>query len=389
MSNCTPTPVGVIYGMAGNCAACSPYINKRGCNCQQGNIITKQDVVGHEHVPVDGKMPYNVFRVINQTPYVIDNTDMVYGAKIVFSETVLTRVSRTQDMSCINLAATINMVNHITSNTNLTGNMLEMISMQYKQLKGKLPVGKQTVQFKVNYSVYDGSGGLVHQGSGDTYVKYSALHYTDIQDFFVNSYKGIIMTDIPTIGFIGPCTISIDTVNMYIVTIPNDGEENPYYAFNDDHDKIVMEHETIEGSTVGESVLVYSSEVGYTTTFTPNMSTRLTFRFTAFTGDCIWMWNTYNAYTALNRPLDSIVDDLLNTVESLTARIVELENKPATTEYTQNTSYKKGVLLYAEAGAVYQATQDFRSNDTAGNTVIESFKQDIADGNLVELHSLA
>lgn len=398
--NLTNKPVGVIYGVPGYYPSCYPYAV--GCgqcgSCTPGSLVNKQDVVGNEGVPVNGKMPYNTFRIIDQKPYLIDNTDMVYGAELKVSESIYTRVSRTQDISCINLAATVNMTHDYISNTLWVGNLCDMISAQYKTLKGKLPVAKQTVKFRLQYTVFDTNGGNVYQSHVDCYVKNSAMHYTDIKDYFVNSYMGIMIGDIPSLTFQGMYTLRLDTISMYVDTIPNEEELNPYYAFNEEKTKMVVEHETVDIAESTET-LYTTAEIGWTTQFQANMSTRIQLRFTAFVGDMPWVYNTYPIYQCLNRPIDAVVDELLETVESLTQQVDELRNAntdlttrvetleqkpPYVDEYKQNTLYHKGQLLYIEIGKLYQTSTEFTSDATA-ETVAESFEIDVTNGNLVKL----
>lgn len=398
--NLTNKPVGVIYGVPGYYPSCYPYTV--GCgqcgSCTPGSLVNKQDVVGNEGVPVNGKMPYNTFRIIEQKPYLIDNTDMVYGAELKVSESVYTRVSRTQDISCINLAATVNMTHDYISNTLWVGNLCDMISAQYKTLKGKLPVVKQTVKFRLQYTVFDTNGGNVYQSHVDCYVKNSAMHYTDIKDYFVNSYMGIMIGDIPSLTFQGMYTLRLDTISMYVDTIPNEEELNPYYAFNEEKTKMVVEHETVDIAESTET-LYTTTEIGWTTQFQANMSTRIQLRFTAFVGDMPWVYNTYPIYQCLNRPIDAVVDELLETVESLTQQVDELRNAntdlttrvstleqkpPYVDEYKQNIQYHKGQLLYIEIGKLYQTSTDFTSDGTA-ETAAESFEIDVTNGNLVKL----
>lgn len=398
--NLTNKPVGVIYGVPGYYPSCYPYTV--GCgqcgSCTPGSLVNKQDVVGNEGVPVNGKMPYNTFRIIDQKPYLIDNTDMVYGAELKVSESIYTRVSRTQDISCINLAATVNMTHDYISNTLWVGNLCDMISAQYKILKGKLPVVKQTVRFRLQYTVFDTNGGNVYQSHVDCYVKNSAMHYTDIKDYFVNSYMGIMIGDIPSLTFQGMYTLRLDTISMYVDTIPNEEELNPYYAFNEEKTKMVVEHETVDIAESTE-ILYTTAEIGWTTQFQANMSTRIQFRFTAFVGDMPWVYNTYPIYQCLNRPIDAVVDELLETVESLTQQVDELrianldlttrvstleQKPPYVDEYKQDTQYHKDQLLYIEIGKLYQTSTDFTSDGTA-ETAAESFEIDVTNGNLVKL----
>lgn len=400
--NLTNKPVGVIYGVPGYYPSCYPYAV--GCgqcgSCTPGSLVNKQDVVGTEGVPVNGKMPYNTFRIIDQKPYLIDNTDMVYGAELKVSESIYTRVSRTQDISCINLAATVNMTHDYISNTLWVGNLCDMISAQYKTLKGKLPVAKQTVRFRLEYTVFDVNGGNVYQSHIDCFVKNSAMHYTDIKDYFVNSYMGVMIGDIPSLTFQGVYTLRLDTISIYLDTVANDGELNPYYAYNEERTKMIPQHETIEAAE-GTELIYKTAEIGWTTQFQANMSTRLQFRFTAFVNDQPWFYNTYPVYQCLSRPIDAIVNELLTTVESLTQRVDELTaanlaltERVTTLEqkaydikpYNRNTQYYKDQLLYVERGNLYQVVADFISDNTDEKTTAESFQIDIDAGKLVSIN---
>lgn len=400
--NLTQKPIGMIYGVPGYYPGCYPYnVPCNQCSsCTPGSLVNSQDVVGEEGVPVNGHVPYNTFRIIDQKPYLIDNTDMVYGAKLKVSESIYTRVSKVSDLSCINLAATINLTTDPMSNTILNGALCDMISAQYKTLKGKLPVAKQTVRFRLEYTVFDVNGGNVYQSHVDCYVKNSAMHYTDLKDYFVNSYMGIMIGDIPSLTFQGVYTLRLDTISIYLDTIENDGEINPYYAFNGDRSKMVIEHDTVENAEA--TTLIYkTAEIGWSTQFQANMSTRLQFRFTAFVDDMSWMWNTYPVYQCLTRPIDAVVEELVNTVESLTQRVDELtvanlelagrvsvlENKAYdVAEYQRNTQYNKGQLLYAEVGQLYQVVNDFTSDNTDEKTTAESMQIDIDAGKLVSIN---
>lgn len=400
--NLTQKPVGIVYGVPGYYPGCYPYNVPCECcsSCTPGMLVNKQDVVGGEGVPTNGHMPYNVFRIVNQVPYLVDNTDMVYGATLKVSESIHTRVSKLPDLSCINLAATINMTSDLMTNTVLSGALCDMISAQYETLKGKLPVVKQTVRFRLEYTVFDVNGGNVYQSHVDCFVKNSAMHYTDIKDYFVNSYMGVMIGDIPSLTFQGVYTLRLDTISIYLDTIPNDGELNPYYAYNEERTKILSQHETIEAAE-GTELIYKTAEIGWTTQFQANMSTRLQFRFTAFVNDQPWFYNTYPVYQCLSRPIDAIVNELLTTVESLTQRVDELTaanlaltERVTTLEqkaydvklYNRNTQYYKDQLLYVERGHLYQVVADFISDNTDEKTTAESFQIDIDAGKLVSIN---
>lgn len=400
--NLTPKPVGMIYGVPGYYPGCYPYnVSCNNCSsCTPGMVGNKQDVVGEEGVPTNGHMPYNVFRIVDQVPYLVDNTDMVYGARLKVSESIYTRVSKLADLSCINLAATINMTSDLMTNTVLSGALCDMISAQYKTLKGKLPVVKQTVRFRLEYTVFDVNGGNVYQSHVDCFVKNSAMHYTDIRDYFVNSYMGVMIGDIPSLTFQGVYTLRLDTISIYLDTVPNEGALNPYYAYNEERTKMIPQHETIEAAESTE--LIYkTAEIGWTTQFQANMSTRLQFRFTAFVNDQPWFYNTYPVYQCLSRPIDAIVEELLTTVESLTQRVdeltaanIDLTNRVEVLEqkaydvkpYNRNTQYYKDQLLYVETGNLYQVVADFISDNTDEKTTAESFQIDIDAGRLVSIN---
>ena len=52
------------------------------------------------------------------------------------------------------------------------------------------------------------------------------------------------------------------------------------------------------------------------------------------------------------------------------------------TEYEKNTEYPRGRIVYVDPGQLYQANQDFTSNNDLGKTVKESFMSDISAGYL-------
>ena len=79
----------------------------------------------------------------------------------------------------------------------------------------------------------------------------------------------------------------------------------------------------------------------------------------------------------------SEIDELTNKVSDLDERVTEIDvSKLSVTEYEKNTEYPRGRIVYVDPGQLYQANQDFTSNNDLGKTVKESFMSDISAGYL-------
>lgn len=74
----------------------------------------------------------------------------------------------------------------------------------------------------------------------------------------------------------------------------------------------------------------------------------------------------------------SVIDDRLDKVE---ADIADIEQ--AVDKYTKGTEIPAGRIVYITPGQLYQATEDFTTNNDPSLTLAESFAADIAAGHLV------
>ena len=60
----------------------------------------------HSQLPSSGPMHGNAFITSNNTPFLYDNKLASYGPYITYSESVITKVVRKNDISCLNISAT-------------------------------------------------------------------------------------------------------------------------------------------------------------------------------------------------------------------------------------------------------------------------------------------
>lgn len=340
-----------------------PYAKSCGdCHQCQGNIGNKRDVIGNIEVPICGPIKGSLFRVTENNPYLVDTTNVTFGSRISFSESINTRITRIQDISCINLAGTVDMTNNTFANKMLNNYLCDTISSQYKTLNQRLPIMKNTLQFMIHFTVNDTLGNEVYESNIVAYSDKSCFHYTDAVDTFVSSFMGSGCVNIPALTYQGMYVLCIDRIVAYADIVSNSPSAlNPYYSFNPDKTKITLDHEAIESAMVTKRVPVADIDVNYRTEFNANMSTRLKFRFTSFIDNPIWATNTYNVYSALYRPMDSIVDELVNRVKTLEEQMESLQPK----NVYKTIEFDKDYLFDSTYGALdYCYAKDFFLNNT-------------------------
>lgn len=79
----------------------------------------------------------------------------------------------------------------------------------------------------------------------------------------------------------------------------------------------------------------------------------------------------------------SEIEELNARIDELNERVTQIDvSKLSVTEYEQNTDYPRGRIVYVTPGQLYQADQDFTSDNTPGKTVQESMVIDIDAGKL-------
>lgn len=353
--------------------------------------------------PASGSMKENAFMIINNVPYLIDNTTTKYGTKLSVSENVYTRASKRPDPSCINITASIDMTGDVITNASWNAFLEQVISNEYEALESLLPMQHSSVFFKLYFHITDANGGIVYENTIDATVKDHLFHYTDINDFFLTSFKNVMVTNIPQVDYNGIYTLVIDKMEAYAKTLDTlahvvPEEMNPYYIWRDNNTKIAVQHDAMQ-DIVDATILIGSAYINYAVAVQLNVTTRLKFCFTAYMSNTIATNNTANVYNALYHPTEKLlailardVAILTTSVSDLQARVAALENqiitmKPRVKEYAKNTEYTKGDLVYNEIGYVYQVSATYTSTDDESVTVDEAFEADIAIGKLVQLSS--
>jgi hypothetical protein len=132
----------------------------------------------------------------------------------------------------------------IITNTVWNAFLQDTISGQYETLDQVLPIQKSGVKFKLYFHLENVSGGVVYESSITSIVKEHLFHYTDVNDFFVTSFKNVMATNIPQVDYAGIYTLIIDKMEAYVDTIDTKqhttGDMNPYYQWTDNNTHITM-----------------------------------------------------------------------------------------------------------------------------------------------------
>lgn len=387
--NCQPT-IMVNY----------PYTRSAMYQCDCCNAMYQPNT---SRYPASGSMQENAFMVVNTVPYLIDNFTTNYGPKLSVSESIYTRVTKRKDPSCINLAAVIDMTGDIITNSVWNAFLEQTIAGQYESLEQVLPVMKSNVTFKLYFHLEDVSGGVVYESHMTSIVKDHLFHYTDVNDFFVTSFKNVMVTNIPQLDFQGVYNLIIDKMEAYVDTIDTkehtDDELNPYYTWTNNNTKIMMQHDTINGTLPDASVLVASTDINFGMPVQLNVTTRLKLSFSAFMSNTIATGDTFGVYKSLFEPTQEIVDKLVKQVENLQATVSALTVQVATLradvnnmyytseEYKKNTYYHEGALTWITKGILYQVNEGYTTTDDESVTVEEAFQTDILTGKLIPVTS--
>lgn len=390
--------------------------------------------------PSAGPFVGSAFMMNDGNPYLMDSTQMTYGAVLTYSESVYTHISKRDDLSCINLAAVFDMTDTSLTNTVRNDFLKQYISRKYMELSGVLPIVKTTLKFRIYYTIRDLYGGTIQQNHCDTNVTDSKFHFTDIRDRYVQSAKGLVIDNIPAITYQGLYNITIDRIELRVGVI--DTKEhlvdamNPFYQFVDNNQHIRLQSDTIKNTPQDSEIVVAECEVNKSFDYQTNVTNRLRLTFTAFTSLPIACGDTMGIWNALNEPTDAVITQLRNEVTameeeirllhekdqeqdtriealegqvelnknniaSLTARVTTLEAANtakdniiadiltrlealesihhALVHYEAGKQFYMAQLTWRKHGELFQATKDFVANG--------SFDVDLANGNLVPVQA--
>lgn len=378
-----------------------PYMNQRYYAC---------DCCNHMHQPTpktkypsNGPMQENAFMLVNNTPYIIDNSNVSYGTKLSASESIYTRISSRKDISCVNLAGTIDMTGNIVTNTAMNAFFVQTVENEYEKLETMLDIQKSTVQFKLYFHVEDAQGGVVFESTTVANVQKYQFHYTDVQDYFVTSFRQIFCHEIPSLDFQGVYNLFLDRIEAYVNVIKTKDhvvdEMNPYYQFTNNNTNIAIQHDTIQAQEPDGATMIASVDLNWCTAFQANLTTKLKFSFTAFMSNMIASGNTFDVYNALYHPTEQIIDTLKQQIAVLTTAVTDLQIKVATLradvdnfyytseEYYKNHFYHEGALVWITKGTLYQVNASYTTTDDESVTVQEAFDADIEAGRLIPVVS--
>lgn len=392
-------PMAVIY----------PYPNgiMNACGC-----CPPPPPIGGVTYPSSGLMQESAFMLIDKTPYIIDNTQVEYGKRISVSENIYTRITRRTDVACLNMAATFDLTDTIITNTLWNSYLNDMISQAYATLEGVLPIQMSGVKFKLTFHIENASGGIEFSSNVSYTVQKNLFHYTDVMDYFVQSFKGMFITEIPQMDFNGVYNFVIDKLEAFVDTFDTKehivNDLNPYYQFTNNNTRIVMQHDTIAQETPDDNILIAGIDINQAFPFQANLTTKVKISFTAFTANMIATGNTYDVYKCLTNPTDITIAALLKKIndleialaaehealgqyeESNDAAVAAINTKldglyMTSVEYAKGIELKKGVFTYLEIGTVYQVAEDYTVTDDETTTLAEDLAADIDAGKLVSI----
>ena len=95
------------------------------------------------------------------------------------------------------------------------------------------------------------------------------------------------------------------------------------------------------------------------------------------------IYNYFPEYNPYGGATQEEIDKLNQEFQDLVERVDEIDvSKLSVTEYEKNTEYPRGRIVYVTPGQLYQANQDFTSNNDPDKTLEQAFNYDIQQGYL-------
>lgn len=283
--------------------------------------------------PTCGNFVGSGFALVDAFPYLIDTTTLQYGQLLSYSENVVTKVTRRNDASCINLAATFDMTNTNLNNVVLFDFLKKVISKKYAELEGVLPIIKETIRFKIYYTITDYQDGVVHNGIINKYTNNEHFHFTDVKDMYVTSTHDIVMENIPAMTYAGLYTLTIDKVEAYVAVLNTkehcQGPLNPFYQFTDNNMKIHLQHDLINATELDDEILIAETPVNVSIDYKANVTNRLKLSFTAFMSTLIAAPDTAEIWDVLTEPTEEVVTQMRQELTEAEEAIVALQNRDA------------------------------------------------------------
>ena len=341
----------------------------------------------------------NAFMLINSMPFIYAGHNIKYGTKIDVGENIFTRVTQRKDASCVNLNAVFNMCSSNNKNEVLNHFLERIIANKFDDLNNVLPIIKPNIKFTLYFTIRDDNNMIVYEGSSKVYSTEIYYHSTNIVDYFVMSTRNLIITNIPQLEYQGLYKLTLERVDAHVTSINTfehiEDNLNPYYQFTNNNTTITLQNELIEQTECDDTLLIASSDINHTIHFQANLTTRLRVSFKAFLSDLITTNNTFNIWESLYSPTDAVIRNIQEDIDQVKSDYVDLNTRVSILEispkditiYTQGTSYVNGQIVWRVQGVLFQATKDFTSDDTDGNTPEQSMIIDISNGNIVPVQT--
>ena len=283
--------------------------------------------------PSAGPFIGSAFTLNDANPYLMDSTFMSYGIALSYADSVYTNITKRDDLSCINLAATFDMTDTNLTNTVRNDFLNQYINRKYEQLQGVLPIIKNKMKLRTHYTVTDMNGGVVYSGHADSIIEESHFHFTNIKDVFVQSLGGLVIENIPAMTFQGLYTITIKKVELFVLVINTIDHLfnglNPFYVFTDNNTKIQLQHDVIENTDPDSEILISSCDVNRSFEYYANITTRLRMTYVAFTSVPIACGDTSAVWNSLNEPTDAVINQLRHEVTVLEEEVARLRDTDA------------------------------------------------------------
>ena len=299
--------------------------------CHPGQPVRPCPISPMKHkIPTSGPLTGNGFRLVSGVPYLIDTTQMLFGAKINVGDNVYTRITKRADLGCIDLSARIDMTTSTHTDTALVKYLNDTIAQSYHELQEYLPMMQSPLVCTLHYNILDQDRGIVTSGELSGTTENIKFHETNINDYYLTSAYSTLIGDILPMGYAGPYFLELTSFDVAIPSFNTkehlDAGMNPFYAFSDDYSSIMINHEAakeiIDKVAILPIVQVQFTE-GNLFEFEANIATRFKFTFEAYMSDMIWETNTYETYQALYNPAQERITALEEKVAELTT---ELEN---------------------------------------------------------------
>lgn len=347
--------------------------------------------------PVNQPFKDNLMMLVNAKPYLLDHTKMTYGSPVNVATSIETRATMRPSTTGLLVDAVFDLSTDLTPNSVWSQYIQQVIVSDYTELERILPMIKSCITFRLYYTIKDQFNQEISNSYVDSPCQSGYINPTEIEDYYLNSFKNIFVTNIDSITYQGIYTFVIDKVDVIvdcvdIKSVLTTEGLNPYYSFTNNNSKISVFHDELNLVNPTSTAVITSVEINEAFPFQATTSTKVKISFVAYTSNMIIVPNTLGVWNALYMPDEQVIDDLKDKVTALETALTELTDRVATLEqqasfiikYSKGLAVKTGDIVYMAIGHLYQATSTFVTDNTEEKTIIDSFNSDVISGKLIE-----